>query len=81
MIVILAGPVTEDVITDSTQVHLGTPITYYIPYIEWVFTMVLIIIGIVFIFRIGRRVIKLLDIVILEKQKKQSTDKGEIGSK
>ncbi len=63
MIVIL----TEQV-TDSTPIHIGTPITFYIPYIEWIAIMILIVLGIVFIFRIGQRVIKLLDLIIIEKQ-------------
>lgn len=68
MIVILAEPVTEEFITDSNPVHLGTPITSYIPYIEWIAYMIFLILGIIFIVRIGVRVIKLLDLMIIEKK-------------
>ncbi|WP_308722523.1 hypothetical protein [Paenibacillus polysaccharolyticus] len=55
-------------VTDSTPIHIGTPITFYIPYIEWIATFILLVIGIVFIIRIGKRIIKLMDLIIIEKQ-------------
>lgn len=54
----------------SIPVHIDTPLLSYIPFIEWLLVIIIILIACTFLVRIGTSILKLLDLMIIEKTNK-----------